>query len=372
MKLSINCAHLRKLVAAVLPAVAVGDSITSGVRLEADDCGRLLATATNYETTVKAWAEADIASEGAVVAPGLMLAKALGTLPDDALVRLTSDDEGNHLTVEAARARFEINCKPLREWPEIDAPQGGRRIDFEAAQLLTGLQFVVPFVCNSDLRPSICHVHVKIAGGDLQLTSTDGLRLARYTVGHTDREANLLALVGRLAVAQVLAALKREGNDCAPFLEVSGKSLLFHVGKTSIQSRMADHAFPDANRVIHAENRSAQFEFVRNDLIASVNRAAIMGAKDGDQVVHMALRDATLHISASSAIGRGAAADDLDLFSGSGGKLEITVNPAFLVGALRSFPAEHVTLQAIDNFSPIQITTDECPGCVHVAMPVRV
>lgn len=374
MKVSITCSTLRALVAAAMPAAATGETVTAGVHLEADDLGRLVATCTNYAMTIKAWAESDIGQEGVVVAPAALLAKALATLPDSSIVRLDSSDNGEHLRVEAGRACFNFNCRPAFEWPvdglSIDG-MASRRIDFAAKTLADGLAFTVPFTSTSGARPSICNVQIRIVSGLLTMTSTDGLRLSRYTAEGLDSGSNLLVLVPREAAAQILAALRRS-SDAEPFFEVCGHNASIVIGNTQIRTRLDDSAFPNADKLFD-KPKGLRCNCNRADLLDTVRRAAIMGKGDV-KVANFDFDGKSLRVSANGVGGTGDAADELEIFrdqsESTARAIKVKLNPDFVIEALRVFPSESVAISAFDEFAQVTITADDWPG-VHLMMPLR-
>lgn len=374
MKVRIHAKTLEGLIAAVSPACAKGTTITSGIHLEADDMGRLVATATSYETTIQAWAEVEVEDTGCAVMPSALFAKAIGTLPDAALCTLTGDDDRGGGVVEAGRARFELQGFRTVEWPAdaLEAPAGARRIDLPAKQIAAALRATVPFVSQDGSRPALCGVLLEVGRGTLRAVSTDGYRLGLHrSEVEVGQDVHLRAIVEKLAVAQVLAAIGRDSN-AAPFIEAAGRQVAFVVGNTTIRSRVIESEFPDYTRVIPTANAAVALRLNRADLIASIARASALAVYEkvnDSSTIRMECDGSALHFQADS-VNAGHSRDEMALFAGAH-RFKCGINPAYLIQALRVIDAEIVDVQVSDQFSPILITADECPGLLHVCMPMR-
>lgn len=376
MKARIPAKTLNNMIAAVVPVLAKGDGITSGIHIQVDDLGKIILTATDYETTVQVWNELESEGEpGIAVMPGATMAKACGTLPDGAIVTLTASFDKGGGVVEAGRTRFELEGFKPEEWPDslLDTLGDGHRTELPAKSLALALRATVPFASDDQSQPALCGVLFEAQRGDLIMVATDGHRLGSFAGSVLPDSVKLRAIVGSLTMVQLRRALANNPNH-EPIVELMGDQIAFIVGNTTIQSRKIAENFPDYSRVIPDHARHACMDFKRADLLETIARAASMATydkKDEGTMIACECDGKTLHFKARNH-GQGQGHDELDLFGGGGGvRFKCGMNPAYLTQALRVFDGEVVTLQVDDQFSPIRITSDESPGIILVVMPMR-
>ena len=375
MKIRIPRSAFLELVAAVAPACGkVGVHV--GVHLEADDLGRLVATASDNAYSIQAWAECEVDDPGAIVLPGAQLAKILGVLPDEGTINLSGSGDGGGGRLACGRAEFDLAGYPAAEFPpEPLAPIGeAGRIDLPAKALAAGLRCTVPFVSDEESRPALRNVAIRVHGRDLEVAATDGRRLGWYRTGlEGDVQAGLWLVPDAMAKS-IAAALTRCDDD--PWIAVQGRKLCAVVGRTAIRAALCDEAFPDYSRVIPSPNREAVVTFDRAKLREALRRVGTMAdrskASEGHVLVKLAIGGREGIALEAEAGHLGKAKDELGLFAPrSSGRVVVGVNAIYLINALDVFTCERVQMQTDDQLSPMLLTADDEPGPGHVVMPMR-
>lgn len=125
------------------------------------------------------------------------------------------------------------------------------------SELLKAIEFVKHAAGKSDVRYYLNGIHVKQGNGVLQLTATDGHRLARAALRGPDYETPIDRIITNEGVKLALTLLKSN-------LPFDLNTLPEHTG----------HAYPDADRVIPRETAATETLSINAKYLAEACAAA--------------------------------------------------------------------------------------------------
>ena len=268
--------------------------ILQNVLIQAHE-GKLTFSGTNLETTITTSAEAQVEEPGAAAVPARLFSEFIGTLPDGP-VELAIAEGAGMLRVTAGKTNTNINAANPQDFPPIPtAGDEAQTASVQAQALRDGIKQVVFAAADSEVRPVLTGVDLKLQGDSIVMAAADGFRLAVYrnTLENQVEEgmqaiipAKTLALVERLIRNQeepvgISIGAQRAGG------QGSHQQAVFHVPEIEIVSRLLQGAFPDYERLIPADSTTSVTLDVKELQRAARSTAAF--ARDDAGITRMEL-----------------------------------------------------------------------------------
>ena len=327
-------------------------------------------SATDMEIELVARVAAPGGEAGGVTVPARKLVDICRTLPEDAALEFTTDE--NRAVLRAGRSRFTLNTLPADDFPKTEAIEG-QQVEASVAQrdlkeLIERTHFAM---ANQDVRYYLNGLLLEFRGERLRAVSTDGHRLAQAEIGlqkaSTSEEVHQ-CILPRKGVQELLRLI--QGSDEPVDVVVGKASLRATLGDVTFTSRLIEGRFPDYNRVIpRAEQCDKEAEVSRETVRRSLQRASIL-SNEKYRTVRLSFSESTLHVSANNP-DHEEAEDEVDI-QYRGDAVEIGFNVGYLIDALGVLPSESVSFHLSDPGSSCLLTPKENDGsCCYVVMPMR-
>ena len=190
--------------------------ILQNVLMEARD-GKLKLSGTNLETTITTWMDAEIHEPGEAAAPARLFSEFVGSLPDGP-IELEAEPGGGLLKITCGRAETNINTADPRDFPPIPtAGDNAPTASMNAQALRSGIRQVAFAAADTEARPVLTGVEVKLSGSAVVMAAADGFRLAVYRGvldGPLDEEeGEMSAIIPARALTQVERLIRGQDGD---------------------------------------------------------------------------------------------------------------------------------------------------------------
>ena len=247
--------------------------ILANVLLEQKD-GRLYVTATDLEMQITAHSELAGKDGQATTVGARKLQDLLRALPDDATLNI--DVGSSKMTVRAGRSRFNLQTLAAADYPRISLgteqlqtlslPQKDLRALFKLAEFAMAQQ---------DIRYYLNGMLLVDRQG---LAAGGGHRRPSAVVGEHRRRRRLHA-PGSDPAAQDGARARQAARPTATTrsrIDILANQVRFRFGNVELVSKVVDGKFPDYNRVIPVGPHASTIELDRAELLAALQRAAIL------------------------------------------------------------------------------------------------
>ena len=357
--------------------------ILQNVLIQAHE-GKLTFSGTNLETTITTSAEAQVEEPGAAAVPARLFSEFIGTLPDGP-VELAIAEGAGMLRVTAGKTNTNINAANPQDFPPIPtAGDEAQTASVQAQALRDGIKQVVFAAADSEVRPVLTGVDLKLQGDSIVMAAADGFRLAVYrnTLENQVEEgmqaiipAKTLALVERLIRNQeepvgISIGAQRAGG------QGSHQQAVFHVPEIEIVSRLLQGAFPDYERLIPADSTTSVTLDVKELQRAARSTAAF--ARDDAGITRMELTPegegkGTLAISAKAQdTGENRVTMEVEITRGEGEGQRIAFNSRYLRDFLSAVSAETLSLSTSSQSSPGVFRSGNEGEYTHIIMPMEV
>lgn len=346
------------VVSAVVP-VKTTKPILHNLIVRADSDGIVL-FATDLEMAAKVRLDSvKVSRPGNVLLPARETGALLRELSDPT-VTLESKDQ--RCRIESGGGSFVLLGEDPEQYPDEAKTEGGKKLEVPAAAMLRMIRETVFAAAREETRYAINGVLVDAAGGCVRLVATDGRRLA-ISYENVDSKSEFKVVVPLRALNTLARALPEDSKELV-LIEVGTKQVLFTCGRTQLVSQLLETRFPDYEGVL-PKSAETTVEVQKALLEGALRRAAILSANDM-RMVRFEVGEQTLRMTAeSSARGRADVSIDANV-KGAGGS--ISLNPDYILEALRACELEQVRLDMSDDSMPAKFTLGE--SFTYVVMPI--
>jgi DNA polymerase-3 subunit beta len=299
-----------------------------------------------YTKTVGCAASAPVVA----LVPAKVLAQEIKALPGDVSeVELSITTRAGDRAV-SVNDRCRIHGMDPEEFPEL--PSGFDKI-VSVRNLKEAMGRVLPAVSKDELRYALTGLYLDFVNG--QAAGTDGFRLHVSEI-----EANGAPVQNILLPAKAAAlVLKFKGEDEVHFRE-DGRFAAFFVVGGILSARLMEGNYPQYKDIF--PDPPVHVTFAASEFLKLIEGAAPIA----DGYVCLCV-NGDLRIHASRDLGRYEWRIPATREGGSGKELSYHFNPAYLVDAIKCYPAERVRLALPDGEYASVVVNEKA-----VVMPVRV
>lgn len=207
MEAIINSKKLKEQVGALQGILARKATIPvlSTIKIDANERGDLIMTATDLDVSLIVEQETDILRPGSICLNGRKLGDITATFPNEP-VHLKLDDKGEKVEFRAGRFKNKLSGTQSEQFPEV-ARVKGEAIKIPAGIFYEGLRRTIPAVTEDNKRFTINGILLLIEDSTLKMVSTDGHRLCYFRMTTTAGKGNNLRCLIPIKAARELKSL---------------------------------------------------------------------------------------------------------------------------------------------------------------------
>ena len=400
MKLAIQQENLKKALAQVNRAVPGKPPfpILGNVLLATDQGqGLLRLSTTDLSIAITVWCPAQIEQDGKVLVPASLFADLIAGLPNDR-VMLDVNHEHQIITVSCARFSTQINGADAAEFPAIplDSPLSPSvdpsvdlastndlpRVSFTAATLRAAIHQVACAAADTDARPVLAGISVRLHESTATLAAADGFRLALKQIALPAPVPSKHEVIIPAPALRELAGLLSDTSESISMRLVTAGTggtntatqAIFATANVSLATRLIDGHYPDVERILPKSCSTRAILDVR-ELNRAVKLAKLFANAGASQnVVKLsvsagaAVPNGTVTLSANAnGIGANTGLVDSQV-SGEGGQIAFNVH--YLSEALAAIDTPQVAFEMVTAQAPGVLRPVGQNGYVHVIMPM--
>jgi DNA polymerase-3 subunit beta len=350
-------------VASALPPKTSLPSL-SNILLEAEG-DKLRLAATDLDTTVITHIPATISSAGSVALPGKKLLEIVREL---AGTEVSISSTGSRTTISSEKSSFTLPCSSRDSYPSL--PSSGA----ETRKIILPLQAVKDAINKtsyaiagaSELRASLTGSLWKFNSEGLEMVATDGHRLAKIKIRDIAGDTELEAIISPKAM-NLLLRLSSEDTACMSY---QGSQVSFHVGETSVYSRVIEGSYPPYDKVI-PQNNNIVLKLNREEFHSALKRMRIIANPATHQIMFTIEHNRVILQAENTDAGE--AREDIDAIYNDD-PLQIAFNGNLILDIIRNMSAENILINMHDGGTAVIITEEEQkPGIDYLTlvMPVK-
>jgi DNA polymerase III subunit beta len=333
----------------------------------------LKVTGTDLDMTIQVSDEVIGIDDGNCVIPARLSTDIVRRLEPGAV---TFADEGDHITISAARSTFKLQTYPVVEFPQVGKTNDPMTQLSETA-LSEAVRQVVRAASHDEGRPLLTGVLVSRMDGALRLVATDSYRMALRDLPGPN------AIPGEedlLVPARALSELQRAGGgagaaasedaqaDQQVGVAASANEITFWQGKVQISTRLLEGRYPDYKQLI-PDSYPNQLHLGKENFLSALRRVQLL-VRDNTTPVRLSMRTGGVDLTVQSQdVGDAAETVDGDY---SGEDLVIAFNPSYLIDGVEAVIGDEVIVETADASRAATVRGAEDDHFRYLLMPVRV
>jgi DNA polymerase III subunit beta len=334
--------------------------VLAGVLLRSEE-GKLELSATDMEISLRTPLEAEVASEGAVVVPGKLLAELARLLPGEEVSIEHRQGEGV-VEIASGAAVYRIHTYNAEDFPRLPDPTGTTMVGIDAEAVLETAAKVSRAASRDESRPVLTGILVRFEGENLVMAATDSYRLAVKETSMSGPGPELDAIVPARALME-LSRVAQGASDLQ--LGLQENQVLFASDGILLTTRRIEGQFPNYHQLL-PESFESEVTLPRDELLEVVRRVSVMAQRNAP--LRLRFAEGELRVSAQTQdVGE---AHEAMPAAFSGDALDIGFNPEFLRDGIESVEGDELRLKLISPLRPavLQGTGDDFS---YLIMPIR-
>lgn len=360
MNFTMNGAVLKEIVkrfGSMLTA-KVSRPILEGVLIEVSTGGIIMTAATEGDMIAQRITDVEVNEVGATVIPRDFL-KSISALTGTIEFVL----EGHTCTVTRRKTVLTTQCLLADDFPRYNATEPTFQISYTGDQWQQAISSTAYAASDSESRPALTGINLKVNENEQLFVCTDSHRLARYTLKNTSMANNLNITLPAKALSATLQSFDLEKTvivvGFANHISVMNNNVIYNV-------RAIEGIFPQTERLLPSSYKTT----------VKVNRKHLL---DEVKLLHSMLKHSKhikgelteegLTLLSQLENKSGTTFVEIDTFEGEG--LTFAFDATYLLDTLLSYNDEYVNLNFNEPLQPITVS-GEVEGQLGLILPIRI
>ncbi len=317
--------------------------------------------ATDGELSIQKRIKAEVFEEGEVCVPGKLFSDFIGKLTG---VEVTIQTGERGMEIKYLDSGSDMQVISADEFPKINLDIGETNFVMKKSALKRVIAETTFCCAQDDSRPILkgCLLEFK---DKLEITALDGYRLALSNAEYigTSLEKSIIC------PARTLAEISRSLSDDDEEITIYAQNgmLLVNTDGMTIVSRLYLGDFIRKESVLPV-NFTTIVTLQKEELIASVERAAILIRGDKNNLITLEIGPSLVKISSASEAGNVAESVRASM---EGKDLVISMNAKYLLDALHALTESEVVMSFNGAISPFIVQNKEAKDSLYLILPVR-
>lgn len=317
--------------------------------------------ATDGELSIQKTIKAEIFESGEICVPGKLFSDFVSKLTDEE-VRISTTERG--MEIKYRDSGTSMQTIDATEFPLIDLGIGENSFSMKQGDLKKIIAETA-FCCAQDEARPVLKGCLMEFGEKLEMTALDGYRLALSVTQILAKSEALSVICPARTLTEIARMLTDDEQEIT--LYTQGGMLLVKYKGTVIVSRLYQGEFIKKETVLPSHFTSV-VTFDRAELIASVERAAILIRGDKNNLITLDVQENGVSVSSSSELGKVGERVEAKV---EGNELKISMNAKYLLDALKVLSDEKIEISFNGPFSPFVLTNATQKESIYLILPVR-
>src|SRR6516225_7702879 len=329
----------------------------------------LSVTGTDLDLTIQVTDEVIGIDDGNCVIPARLSTDIVRRLEPGAV---TVADDGDHVTISAARSTFKLHTYPVVEFPPVGKTSEPDTHISERA-LGEAVRQVVRAASHDDGRPLLTGILMSHIDGSIRMVATDSYRMAMRDLPGKNAipgEEDLLVPARALSELQRLptGTISESSETDKVGVAASSSEITFWQGKVQISTRLLEGRYPDYKQLI-PDSYPNRLHLGKETFLSALRRVQLL-VRDNTTPVRLSMRQGGVDLSVQSQdVGDAAETIDGDY---SGEDLVIAFNPSYLIDGVEAVTGDEVIVESADASRAATVRGAEDEVFRYLLMPVRV
>jgi len=333
--------------------------ILEGILFQAKN-GKLTLISTDLEMGIETTIDVDVIEPGNTVVSSKIIGEIVRKLPDSDIELETKD---NFVYIKSEHSQAKILSLPTEEFPELPNVDREMGLSLTNSTLKEMIKQTIVAVSNDEIRPILTGVLMEVDGSNITMVALDGFRMA-VRVAKALNDQSFKAVIPGKTLVEIAKILDDSEDPVSIF--VSRNQVLFHIGNTTVVSRLLEGEFINYKQLIPSEYKT-KIVINKNNFMDACDRAALF-ARESNNSIKLEIFDDVMNIKSNSEYGD--VHEEINI-SKTGEDIEIAFNPRYLMDALKVINNEEVTVEFTTSVSPSIIKPLKDQDFLYLVLPVR-
>ena len=317
--------------------------------------------ASDGELSIRKTVKAEVFDEGETCVPGKLFSDFIGKLSGEE-ISIATGERG--VEIKYRDAGTFMQTLPAEEFPAVGFETGETSFTMKQGALKKIIAETTFCCAQDDSRPVLKGCLMEF-GEKLEMVALDGYRLALASAQILSKSGEQSIICPSRALSEIAKLLEKEEEEIT--LYARGGTLIVSSEGTTIVSRLYQGDFIRKENVVPSKF-STVVTLSRGELIASVERAAILIRGDKNNLVTMAVDSDCVKVTSVSDFGN---VDESVKAGVEGMEMTISMNAKYLLDALRALEEENVVISFNGAVSPFILQNELAKESLYLILPVR-
>ena len=337
--------------------------ILNSILIEAHK-NNLKVTATDLDTTIIAFSEANIIKEGKISVSSKRFVSIVRELPPK---EITVELIKNNLLIKCEKIEFKINTQNPEEFPKITPIERVSLIKINSQNLSQIIKLTSFCVGQEDTNYVLNGILFEVFENQLNAISTDGKRLSfvktHLAPNQSEVKTKIKFILPIRAVNEVQKLIKEKDDDMFFFVEKNRVG--FDLKDTQLIIKPIEGEFPDYNQYIPKPHPN-KMTITRRDFLNSLKRGALLSTADYQGIKLEVKKNEIIISKATPQMGE---VKETLSCQYSGKPLQMGFNPQYFIDILRNLEEDSVDLEFLDIDKPVVMRKNDY---VYLVLPMRI
>jgi len=330
---------------------------------------------TDLELGIKYRALAKTEKEGQITVPTKIFSNFINFLPED---KINLEVKNQVLFITCKNYKTQLKGQAAEEFPIIPKLEDKYSLEVNSSLFCEGLSQVVDFSVVNQARPELSGVYLNFQKDKLQLTATDGFRLAEKTLYFEKKNNQEVSFILPQKTAREIINIfsERTGKIKIYF---SPNQVLFEYleeetsfSQIKITSRLIEGEYPDYQSIIPKKYK-IQAVFSKSELLNQIKAASVFSGKSNEIKIKIDPKlEGMEMISQNPEYG-----ENKSFLSGKLNhkekpqNMEVSFNYRFLMDGLLNIPSPKVLFELNGEEGPAAFKPEGDSNYIYVVMPIK-
>lgn len=282
----------------------------------------------------------------------------------DQPIELIIDDK-NHITVNYANGKFEIQAMDATAYPTLTMPNESDTHLINRKQLIEGIRTVIPFVANDELRPVMNGVYIESAENKLTFVATDAHVLAcrEYEYALPEFGCIVPAKAAKIILSIIGEYSEEQVKVITSFKNISVKTETYTITYRLIEGRYPKYrnVIPKSHEMVIGIEKAEFLSLIKRVSVFSNVNSKLLKIDFNSSVINVFAQDIDYSISANET-----------MFANFAGSITIGFHALRLAEIIIAVETESCDIKLIDPSRAAIINPVGVEGVTLLIMPMTI
>ncbi len=322
----------------------------------------LILSATDGEISITKRIKAEIYEEGEICVPGKYFADFIKKLEG---VEITLNAYDKKMEIVYGDSISEMQILSAEDFPKVNIEVKEKNFVIENElfkKIITGATFCC---ATDDTRPILKGCQLVIKDNTLTANAIDGFRLATYTGKLISSTGDFEIVCPARTLNEIEKMLPAGEGEITVYVQLN--HVLVEVEDTVLTSRLYLGDYIKKENII-PKNYLTIVEVDKNELKASIERAAILVRTDKNSIIILDVSANNIEITSNSEIGN---VQESVKASVEGKDIKIAMNSKYITDAINALEEDRIKISFNSEIQPFICENIQNKDCLYLILPVR-